>query len=59
MWLYLLSTQIRSNNYLHTLNIQKNKEKHLRMHNNDFDIFLRSAQYSAKLQIAKTNKTLK
>ena len=29
---------------------------HIRVHNNDFDIFLRSAHISAKLQIAKIHK---
>ena len=35
------------------------KEMHRRMHNNDFDIVLRSVHYSAKLQIAKSIKTPK
>ena len=32
------------------------KKMHLLMHNNDFDILLRSVHYSAKLQIAKIHK---
>ena len=39
--------------YLDTLHKQKKKGMHLGMHNNDFDILLRSDHYLAKLQITK------
>ena len=44
--------------HLDTLHKQKKKEMHLRMHNNDFDMLLRSVNYSAKLQIEKIHKNI-
>ena len=38
--------------------IYKKKEMHPRMHNNDFDIVLRSVHYSPRLQISKTYKNI-
>ena len=40
--------------YLDTLHKQKKKEMHIRMHNNDFDILIRSDHCSAKLQMYKS-----
>ena len=45
--------------YLEILNKQKEKEMHLRMPIYDFDILLRSVQFSVKLQIAKIDKVPK
>ena len=44
--------------YFDTLHIQKKKEMHRWMHNNDFDILLRSVHLSPKLQIPKTHKNI-
>ena len=45
--------------YLDTLHKQKKKEMHIRMHNNDFDVHLRSVHYSTKLQNTKIHKNIK
>ena len=44
--------------YLDTLHKQKKIIMHRRMHNSDFDIFLRSVHLSPKLQIPKIHKNI-
>ena len=51
--LTLFAFRTNKKQYLDTLHIQKKKEMHRRMHNNDFDILLRSVHLSPKLQIPK------
>ena len=47
--------KIRSNIKIHFIN----KKMYLRVHNNDFDILLRSVHYLAELQIPKIHKNAK
>ena len=44
--------------YLVTIHVQKKREMHRRMQNNDFDILLQSVYKSAKLQIQKIHKNI-
>ena len=46
---------MRSDFYMYYI-YKRKKQMHRRMHNNDFDILLRSVHYSAKLQIPKIHK---
>ena len=54
--LTLFAFHTNKKQYLDTFHKQKKKVMQIRMHNNDFDILLRSVHYSAKLRIAKIDK---
>ena len=54
--LTLFAFHINKKHYLDTFHKQNKTVMHIRMHNYDFDILLRSVHFSAKLQIANIHK---